>query len=519
MLISTLLWFAPTQGFSQCNGSLGTPIFKETFGAGSSIIGPPLPAGTSDYNYVSSQCVVNSQYAIVSYTSGCADWHTLTDHTGDPGGYFMIVSAEAAPVTIYTRTIEGLCPGSNYEFSAWMANLDVSSGLILPDETFAIQKTDGTFIEIFDTKEIPVTNPVQWTKYAFDFTLPAGVSTIVVRLLNDYAPTNLSGGNNLAVDDIAFGPAGPSVQISANGFPGDTLKIPCVNSAVLSSQVGSCYVKNSYQWQISADNLSWTDVAGATVSNYGLNTTPAGTWFYRLEVAQEGSIGNVNCLTLSNTITVINAKFVPPKFQSLSAAICSGEYVLPSGKQVNSSGVYIDTLLSSLGCDSLITTVSLTVAAEPGLGKNRSICPGDTISLSPGGFNSYKWQDGSTNPVFTVTTAGTYSVTVSDSAGCISTTSVQINEGICNATPIPNTFTPNGDGINDTWNIPQLLNYPACTVLIFNRWGKRVFNSTGYSRPWDGTYNGKALPAGPYYYKITLHPNGEVFSGFVALLR
>jgi hypothetical protein len=100
-------WFAPPQGFSQCSGSLGVPIFQETFGAGSSIIGPPLPAGTSNYNYVNSECVVDSQYAIVNYTSGCPGWHTLTDHTGDPGGYFMIVSAEAAPVTIYTRTVEG----------------------------------------------------------------------------------------------------------------------------------------------------------------------------------------------------------------------------------------------------------------------------------------------------------------------------------------------------------------------------------------------------------------------------
>jgi len=65
---------------------------------------------------------------------------------------------------------------------------------------------------------------------------------------------------------------------------------------------------------------------------------------------------------------------------------------------------------------------------------------------------------------------------------------------------IPNAFSPNGDGINDKWIIPYLSSYPYATVQIFDRNGMLVFNTYGYNTAWDGTYNGKALPIGTYYY-------------------
>jgi gliding motility-associated-like protein len=83
---------------------------------------------------------------------------------------------------------------------------------------------------------------------------------------------------------------------------------------------------------------------------------------------------------------------------------------------------------------------------------------------------------------------------------------------------IPNTFTPNGDGINDYWNIPGLDTYPNAKVNVFNRYGAPVFQSIGYARPFDGTSNGKPLPAGVYYYIITLK-KGDVLSGNVTIIR
>jgi gliding motility-associated-like protein len=83
---------------------------------------------------------------------------------------------------------------------------------------------------------------------------------------------------------------------------------------------------------------------------------------------------------------------------------------------------------------------------------------------------------------------------------------------------VPNTFTPNNDGINDTWNIEALETYPLSITQVFNRYGTLIFQSIGYGKPWDGRQNGKPVPEGTYYYKIDLK-NGQIFSGWLAILR
>lgn len=82
---------------------------------------------------------------------------------------------------------------------------------------------------------------------------------------------------------------------------------------------------------------------------------------------------------------------------------------------------------------------------------------------------------------------------------------------------IPNAFTPNGDGINDTWNIPNLAYDTQCKVKIYDRYGTLVYTSTGYGISWDGRNNGQNVPAGTYYYAINSH--GRTFSGTVSVIR
>ena len=84
---------------------------------------------------------------------------------------------------------------------------------------------------------------------------------------------------------------------------------------------------------------------------------------------------------------------------------------------------------------------------------------------------------------------------------------------------IANTFTPNGDGHNDYWKINGIENYPQALVQVFNRNGQKLFESKGYSTPFNGTYNGKALPAAAYYYIINLNKNCNLLSGSLTILR
>ncbi len=84
---------------------------------------------------------------------------------------------------------------------------------------------------------------------------------------------------------------------------------------------------------------------------------------------------------------------------------------------------------------------------------------------------------------------------------------------------IPNGFTPNGDGYNDTWEIPYLNQYPDSKVKVFNRWGQELFSGIGNSNPWNGTFNGKDLPTADYYYIIVIDQLEKKLTGTITLKK
>ena len=76
------------------------------------------------------------------------------------------------------------------------------------------------------------------------------------------------------------------------------------------------------------------------------------------------------------------------------------------------------------------------------------------------------------------------------------------NEGCMGDLGVADLLTPNGDGSNDTWYIDAVDAIQGCKVMVYNRWGENVFESTNYNNDWDGTYLGKVLPDGAYFYVI-----------------
>ncbi|NJO24807.1 MAG: gliding motility-associated C-terminal domain-containing protein [Bacteroidia bacterium] len=84
---------------------------------------------------------------------------------------------------------------------------------------------------------------------------------------------------------------------------------------------------------------------------------------------------------------------------------------------------------------------------------------------------------------------------------------------------VPNTFTPNGDGYNDRWEIELLDIFTEAVIEVYNTSGQRVYRSIGYNKAWDGTQNGKPLPTGTYYYVINLKVNADPLTGYVTIWR
>jgi gliding motility-associated-like protein len=99
-----------------------------------------------------------------------------------------------------------------------------------------------------------------------------------------------------------------------------------------------------------------------------------------------------------------------------------------------------------------------------------------------------------------------------------SRTPVRVTVGI-SSLDIANAFTPNADGINDVWKITGIENSPSATVQVFNRSGQLVFNSKGYTTPFNGTANGRDLPVGNYYYIINMGSACSILSGTITIIR
>lgn len=110
-----------------------------------------------------------------------------------------------------------------------------------------------------------------------------------------------------------------------------------------------------------------------------------------------------------------------------------------------------------------------------------------------------------------------YTLTVTTANGCSQSDQVLVK--LLKAPVIPNVFSPNNDGINDRWEVKHLESYPDATVEIFNRYGQKVFESRGYTKPWDGTFKGSQLPAGTYYYIINPKNGRQQMAGYVDIIR
>jgi gliding motility-associated-like protein len=123
------------------------------------------------------------------------------------------------------------------------------------------------------------------------------------------------------------------------------------------------------------------------------------------------------------------------------------------------------------------------------------------------------------NPLTSSSTERTYKIKAIDKVnGCVGVDSVLVSP--YSKIFIPNAFSPNEDGKNDKWIIPALDAYPNCTVVIYNRYGQKIFESFGYKIAWDGIFKGKQQPAGAYAYFINTGDDTiGTFKGTVLLIR
>jgi gliding motility-associated-like protein len=132
---------------------------------------------------------------------------------------------------------------------------------------------------------------------------------------------------------------------------------------------------------------------------------------------------------------------------------------------------------------------------------------------------SFEWNDDLSQTTAVATGlegSQTYVVVVTDAIGCTLTDEVFV-EPTEGCFFISTGITPNGDGDNDFWLLGGLEYYPSAKIQVFNRWGQTVFESTGYNAPWDGSFQGQALPIADYYFVIDYQEDKEPITGTVTI--
>ncbi|MDR1678710.1 MAG: gliding motility-associated C-terminal domain-containing protein [Prevotellaceae bacterium] len=197
----------------------------------------------------------------------------------------------------------------------------------------------------------------------------------------------------------------------------------------------------------------------------------------------------------------------------IAETICLNEFFFFNNKNLNIADEYRDTLTNAAGCDSLVI-LTLTVNTTDTTRLNASIDEGESYWF---GSNE-------------LTASGKYQRVLTNAISCDSVIILQLSvihtpEPEQPTVAIPEGFSPNGDGVNDVFDIRGIEQFPNNKVLIFNRWGNKVFEGKPYQNNWDGrnheggNIGNDELPAGTYFYILELGDGSKAQKGFIFLTR
>jgi gliding motility-associated-like protein len=503
---------------------------------------------------------------------------------GDTNGYMMLVNAAYSPGIFYTFSVDNLCPNTTYEFSSYIINVLRGSGIkpkitfrVEQDDGTLIQTySTGDILEnaspTWTKYGFFFKSPTNVSKIVLKLIndAPGGggndlaLDDITFRPCGPTIFAALGGASMGITPKLCEGTSG-SFDFTATISSGYT-------NPAFQWQVNE------------NNGVGWVDILNANSLNLNvqINNAKITGYTYRLAAAELENITSQKCRVLSNevSVTVINQLLCAPilKIQSTSATleICEASagnfsflgnitpgYADPAFQWqvnenkgsgwvdiLNETNIDINVFINS--ADALGYSYRLTAAEKVNINNFANRVVSNEIGLTinnkliidagpdiytlentkikinakaPTGL-IYKWtptiylDDASLlQPTIAATQTITYMLEVSNPVtGCFAQDFLLVD--VLKNITIPNTFTPNGDGVNDFWQITGLMGNTDVDISVFNRDGQNVYKNKGYQNAWDGFYKNKALPVGVYYYIIDLHNDIlPVYKGSILILR
>jgi gliding motility-associated-like protein len=440
---------------------------------------------------------------------GCGNDLLLDDITFRACGPLVTANIVGAPDSV------DICDGNN---SIYTLNANVSAGYTDPVYQWQVSTNNGA----------------TWTNIA------GATNTTYVRP-SVAAPGNylyrfsVSQRSNLNISSCAI--VSNVVAIRVNKFP-----------VVAASNHGSCSGDTLFLNANDGILFSWKgpmNFTSAAQSPFIPSALPgnSGTYFVKV-TSDKGCVSNDSTIATISAMPVVNA--------GSDAEICEGTALQLNSTGSNitsyqwspSSGVSNATIPNPVALPKQTTLYILTVAnnnckssdsltivvnklPKADAGPDKVIIDGQSVVLNgaaDGTDINYIWA-----PTDFLTGPATLTPTVSPPVNQIYTLQVTSNKGCGTAMDdvlvkvykklfVPNAFTPNNDGINDTWHIETLEAYPDAEVKVFSRFGQLVFDNHGINKAWDGKFKGTLLTPGAYAYTIDLKNNSAIIKGVVFII-
>lgn len=537
---------------SLCGGATGDPVINIDFGAGPNF-GPPLARGTTNYNYVSGYPNDGSYTLANILGPSNNDWHKTPDHTpNDANGYALVVNASAAPGEFFRQRIQGLCDNSVYEFSAWIAVLNIPSltpcnpNLILPNVRFVIQDLEGKILGETATGSLPASETVNWRRYGFSFTAPINQTGVEVVMINN-APGGC--GNDLAIDDIVFRPCGD--QLSLQALPSLATPLCAPDSVRFNVELGPGYTSPRLRWQKTdpRDSTRWLTLAETTRPQWTVFHRDTFARYRVLVANSAAALDNPNCRVRSNLL--VGRIAAPPTFSLTVIPSCgaaNGQLVFtprsgPPPYQLRWSngatgpnpvrlapGTYQVTVTDAYGCQNTgqATIVLQDLQPQLTLAGPLTVILGESaqlqfqanragVQINWGKAPNWACQD---CPQLSIRPARdtivTYAYTTS--AGCTFLDSLKLRV-VRGPQRIyaPNVFSSGGSGVNAGFTLfADELVTRIESLQVYDRWGGLLFEKKQFlpNQPlegWRGEMGGASAAAGQYWWRATVRLfNGDL---------
>ncbi|WP_372752083.1 gliding motility-associated C-terminal domain-containing protein [Labilibaculum sp.] len=300
---------------------------------------------------------------------------------------------------------------------------------------------------------------------------------------------------------------------SLQWFEDDQLIIPVTNSSDVT-------VSNQSSYYALAVNQNGCESIGRL--NFVVNSLPEANDL-TIDLCEDNSGEGIYAaydLTVLNDQVTNNSSYIVSWYQDI-------DLLTPVPNPLETTISSNDSFYAKIenGCSNS-SLVNFIIHEKPvlDLGRDTTILYGESKILSPVIENrflpgTYLWQDGSTNSTYTAYEEGMYELQYTDFNGCISVDSIFISVDRYRIF-VPNAFTPNGDGVNDTFGpiITGDIAGEEIEMFVYNRWGELIYEFTDLGRGWDGTYKGKNVKMGVYVWILLVKGKARK-DGNVSLIR